>query len=95
MPEEPQEEPLAHRRKRLYMRSIRRGIKEMDLILTSYADARLPAMEEAALDSALNFDSIDINKSMTENILTGKVGLIIKLMWIIRTGYRIKTPFYQ
>jgi len=37
-------------RKRLYMRSIRRGIKEMDLILTAFADAHLSAMDEAQLD---------------------------------------------
>jgi len=37
------------RLKRLRMRSMRRGIKEMDLILTAYADARLEAMSEAEL----------------------------------------------
>ena len=42
-------EPLEHRRKRLYMRSIRRGIKEMDLILTAYADAQLADMSQDAL----------------------------------------------
>ena len=42
-------EPIEHRRKRLYMRSIRRGIKEMDLILTAYADARLGQMGPEAL----------------------------------------------
>ncbi len=38
------------RRKRLYMRSIRRGIKEMDLILAGFADSHLWAMEGADLD---------------------------------------------
>lgn len=38
------------RRKRLHMRSIRRGIKEMDLILTAYARARLPQLGPEALD---------------------------------------------
>jgi len=42
-------EPLETRRKRLYMRSIRRGIKEMDLILTAFADARLGQLEHDAL----------------------------------------------
>ena len=39
-----------HRIKRLKMRSMRRGIKEMDLILTAYADQNLPQMTEAELD---------------------------------------------
>jgi antitoxin CptB len=36
--------------KRLRIRSWRRGMKEMDLILGPYADARLGAMGSAALD---------------------------------------------
>lgn len=39
-----------NRLKRLKMRSMRRGIKEMDLILTAYADRNLPTMDAAALD---------------------------------------------
>ena len=39
-----------HRIKRLKMRSMRRGIKEMDLILTAYADANLDRMSAAKLD---------------------------------------------
>ena len=38
-----------HRLKRLQMRSMRRGIKEMDLILSAYAEARLPQMDDAGL----------------------------------------------
>lgn len=38
------------RRKRLYMRSIRRGIKEMDLILAAYADRHLRGLSGADLD---------------------------------------------
>ncbi|MDQ2093429.1 succinate dehydrogenase assembly factor 2 [Rhodalgimonas zhirmunskyi] len=38
------------RLKRLTMRSMRRGIKEMDLILMRYAEARLSVMDAAALD---------------------------------------------
>ena len=34
-------ETFEHRLKRLKMRSMRRGIKEMDLILSAFADARL------------------------------------------------------
>ncbi len=36
--------------RRMKMRSMRRGIKEMDLILTAYADRRLEAMDDAGLD---------------------------------------------
>lgn len=36
-----------HRIKRLRMRSMRRGIKEMDIILTAYCDARIEAMSDA------------------------------------------------
>ena len=39
------------RLKRLYMRSIRRGIKEMDIILGRYADTRLADLDEASLDT--------------------------------------------
>ncbi|MFA3916106.1 FAD assembly factor SdhE [Ruegeria hyattellae] len=43
-------EPRAHRLKRLKMRSMRRGIKEMDLILSAYAEANLAQLDPAALD---------------------------------------------
>ena len=39
-----------HRLKRLYMRSMRRGIKEMDIILTRFADARLGALSDGDLE---------------------------------------------
>jgi antitoxin CptB len=61
----------AHRRKRLYMRSIRRGIKEMDLILTAYADARLAGMDEAALtlyDALLNESDHDLYQWVTGQV---------------------------
>lgn len=32
------------------MRSMRRGIKEMDLILTAFAEARLATMDDGTLD---------------------------------------------
>jgi len=44
-------EPRDVRVKRLYMRSIRRGIKEMDVILTKYADAHLAALDDDMLDA--------------------------------------------
>ena len=44
MPETPQD-----RLKRLRMRSMRRGIKEMDIILMRYADTRLAQMDDGQL----------------------------------------------
>jgi antitoxin CptB len=38
------------RRKRLLMRSWRRGTREMDLMLGPFAEARLPGMDGPALD---------------------------------------------
>jgi antitoxin CptB len=38
------------RLKRLGMRSMRRGIKEMDIILSRFAEAELPGMDAAGLD---------------------------------------------
>ena len=52
-----------HRIKRLQMRSMRRGIKEMDLILSAYAEARLPQMDDAGLtlyDQVLNENDHDL-----------------------------------
>ncbi|SHH57492.1 succinate dehydrogenase assembly factor 2 [Cognatishimia maritima] len=43
-------ETRAHRLKRMKMRSMRRGIKEMDIILSHYADTRLDGMSDAELD---------------------------------------------
>ncbi|MEC3863024.1 succinate dehydrogenase assembly factor 2 [Mesobacterium sp. TK19101] len=40
-----------NRLKRLTMRSMRRGIKEMDIILSRYAAARLSSMSGAELDA--------------------------------------------
>jgi antitoxin CptB len=45
----PQSEPIASKRKRLHMRSIRRGIKEMDLILTAYSAKHLADLDAAGL----------------------------------------------
>lgn len=39
------------RLRRLKMRSMRRGTKEMDLILMRFSDLRLAGMENAALDT--------------------------------------------
>ncbi len=44
-------EPRDIRLKRLTMRSMRRGTKEMDILLMRYAEARLEAMDAGALDA--------------------------------------------
>lgn len=57
------QEPHEHRIKRLQMRSMRRGIKEMDLILSAYAAARLAQMDDAGLtlyDQMLNENDHDL-----------------------------------
>ena len=55
--------------KRLYMRSIRRGIKEMDLIFSAYATAQLDAMDDAKLsvyDRLLSENDHDILSWITQ-----------------------------
>lgn len=44
------QEDRATRLKRLQMRSMRRGIKEMDILLSAYATASLEQMNDAQLD---------------------------------------------
>ena len=44
-------EPLSDRLKRMKMRSMRRGTKEMDLILMRFAEARLGTMDATGLDA--------------------------------------------
>ena len=44
-------EPRDHRLRRLRMRSMRRGIREMDIILVAYAEQRLDALSEDELDT--------------------------------------------
>ena len=46
---------LEIKRKRLKMRSMRRGIKEMDLILKNFADVNLSSMSELELE---NFENL-------------------------------------
>ncbi|MDE4173605.1 succinate dehydrogenase assembly factor 2 [Phaeobacter sp. PT47_59] len=45
-----QMETRENRLKRLRMRSMRRGIKEMDILLSAFADANLDGMDAARLD---------------------------------------------
>tara|TARA_R110002049_G_scaffold23781_6_gene84753 strand:+ start:141910 stop:142182 length:273 start_codon:yes stop_codon:yes gene_type:complete len=59
----PDAESQAHQIKRLHMRSMRRGIKEMDLILSAYAGDRLAGMDAAGLalyDQMLNENDHDL-----------------------------------
>ena len=44
-------EPRETRLKRLAMRSMRRGIKEMDVILSAYAQSEMPQLPDDALDA--------------------------------------------
>ena len=62
------EERRENRLKRLHMRSMRRGIKEMDLILTAYAGAQLAGMDAAMLDrydALLNENDQDLIRWVT------------------------------
>ena len=57
-----------HRIKRLKMRSMRRGIKEMDLILQRFAEAHLDGMAEADLglyDAMLSENDHDLYQWVT------------------------------
>jgi antitoxin CptB len=56
------------RRKRLRMRSWRRGTREMDLVLGRYADARLAGMDAPALE---RFDALlaENDRDLTDWIL--------------------------
>ncbi|MEO0402025.1 MAG: succinate dehydrogenase assembly factor 2 [Pseudomonadota bacterium] len=62
------EELREHRLKRLHMRSMRRGIKEMDLILSAYAVRHLAQMDVGALDTydaMLNENDQDLYRWVT------------------------------
>lgn len=60
-----------HRIKRLKMRSMRRGIKEMDVILQPFAEANLGAMEEA--DLALYDDLLSENDHDLYQWVSGQI----------------------
>lgn len=49
------DETIEIKRKRLYMRSIRRGIKEMDLILQAFAEAELGKMDAPVWTFTIDF----------------------------------------
>lgn len=65
------EETRTARLKRLHMRSMRRGTKEMDLILMRFAAARLEAMDEARIaryDALLNENDQDLYQWVTGQV---------------------------
>ena len=64
-------ELLEHRVKRLKMRSMRRGIKEMDLILSAFANSHLEKMTETDLilyDAMLSENDHDLYQWVTGQI---------------------------
>ena len=75
-----------HRIKRLKMRSMRRGIKEMDLILQRFAEAHLDTMNEADLglyDDMLSENDHDLyqwvtGQSAAPEAYAGLVAAIVK-----------------
>lgn len=69
-PHRPEGEPRDVRVKRLAMRSMRRGIKEMDLILSAYAADRLEGMDDAGL--TLYDDLLDENDHDLYQWVTGQ-----------------------
>ncbi|WP_245902476.1 FAD assembly factor SdhE [Pararhodobacter marinus] len=73
MPEAPVS-PEETRLKRLRMRSWRRGIKEMDLILGPFSDSELAGLDPAMLDlyeALLNENDHDLYQWVTARIGTG------------------------
>jgi antitoxin CptB len=66
-------EVAEHRIKRLQMRSMRRGIKEMDLILSAYAAQKLESMDSVALDryeALLDENDQDLYQWVTGQVAT-------------------------
>ena len=64
-------ELLEHRVKRLKIRSMRRGIKEMDLILSAFADNHLKKMTDAELtlyDAMLSENDHDLYQWVTGQV---------------------------
>lgn len=60
-----------HRLKRMKMRSMRRGIKEMDIILEKYADDHMAALDEPTLDlydELLNENDQDLYQWVTGQV---------------------------
>lgn len=49
MSETPSLSPIEHRRRRALFRANHRGTKELDWLIGRYAEARVPAMDEAGM----------------------------------------------
>ncbi len=79
------------RLKRLYFRSAHRGSKETDLILGPFAKARLPFMDEDALDEFEAF--LEENDNDIWNWVAGKslpsAGRYASLIAALREGYEL------
>lgn len=61
-----------HRIKRLAMRSMRRGLKEMDIILSAYATENLAMMDEAKItlyDNLLDENDQDLYQWVTGQVV--------------------------
>jgi len=64
-------ETYEHRLKRMQMRSMRRGIKEMDIILSAYARTHLAQMDEKQLE--LYDQMLDENDQDLYQWVTGQI----------------------
>ena len=67
-----------HRIKRLAMRSMRRGIKEMDIILSAYATENLETMDEATIqlyDVLLDENDQDLYQWVTGQVPAIRSGI--------------------
>lgn len=64
-------EPVDIKRKRLHMRSIRRGIKEMDLILSAFSEQHLADLDDDQLlvyDQMLSENDQDLYQWVSEQV---------------------------
>lgn len=75
-------ETYEHRLKRMHMRSMRRGIKEMDIILTAYAQTNLAQMDAGQLD--LYDQMLDENDQDLYQWVTGQVAAPDSLKILIK-----------
>ena len=75
-------ETYEHRLKRMQMRSMRRGIKEMDIILSAYAQTNLSQMNAAQLD--LYDQMLDENDQDLYQWVTGQVAAPDSLKILIK-----------
>jgi len=79
-------EPLDVMRKRLHMRSIRRGIKEMDIILMTFSQAHLAQLNESQLgtyDALLSESDHDLYQWVSGQ--TSEPAVYKELMDLIRS----------